>query len=179
MAARGGGRRGGGEGGGVSGADRAGEAGGSEAPEPASAAIPHGALRGTIAAMAMTGMRAFTIDVGIVEESPPRAIVRQRARGLIREIPRARREGVIELFHWAYGAGGGAAFAALPASLRLKPWAGPLYGLALWFGFEAVLAPGLGLSQATRLRGRERLALALDHLLYGFVLAETRRRPQA
>ena len=29
----------------------------------------HGALRGAIAAMAMTGMRTFTIETGIVEDS--------------------------------------------------------------------------------------------------------------
>ena len=35
--------------------------------------VAHGALRGAIAAMAMTGMRAFTVDMGIVQETPPRA----------------------------------------------------------------------------------------------------------
>ena len=144
--------------------ERGGEGG---APDSATMRIMHGALRGTIAAMAMTGMRAFTIDFGIVEEPPPQAIVRQRARGLIRRV------------HWIYGAAGGAAFGAIPGPVRLKPWAGPVYGLGLWLGFEAVLAPGLGLSQATRLRAHERVALAADHLLYGLVLAETRRRPQA
>ena len=86
---------------------------------------------------------------------------------------------MVELAHWIYGAAVGAAFGAIPGPVRLKPWAGPVYGLGLWLGFEAVLAPGLGLSQATRLRAHERVALAADHLLYGLVLAETRRRPQA
>jgi hypothetical protein len=36
----------------------------------------------------------------------------------------------------------------------------------------------LGLTQAKRLRPAERSALAADHLLYGFVLSEMRRRPQ-
>ena len=147
--------------------------------EPSHAAeIAHASLRGAIAAMAMTGMRAFTVDLGIVEQTPPQAIFRQRARGLIRRVPRARRRAAVELAHWAYGAGGGAAFALLPAGVRRRPWAGPAYGLVVWLGFEAAVAPTLGLKQATRLRAAERAALAADHLLYGLVLSEIRARPQ-
>lgn len=139
--------------------------------------IAHGGLRGAIAAMAMTGMRTLTVDLGLVEETPPRAILRQRARGLYRLAPRGRQRSVRELFHWGYGAGGGAAFAALPAPIRLRPWAGPAYGLLVWLGFEVAIAPLLGLRQARRLRPVERFMFAVDHLLYGFVLSETRRRP--
>jgi hypothetical protein len=128
--------------------------------------------------MAMSGMRALTVDLGIVGQTPPEAILKQRARGLLRRVPRGRRRAAIELVHWTYGAAGGAAFAALPESLRRRGWAGPIYGLATWIGFEVGLAPALGLSQATKPRPLERLALAGDHLLYGFVLSETRRRPQ-
>ena len=140
--------------------------------------IAHGALRGVIGAMAMTGMRAFTVDFGLVEEPPPRAIIRQRAEGLLRRLPRNRRRGAVELFHWGYGAGGGAAFAVLPESMRGKPWAGPAYGLSVWLAFELAVAPGMGLKQARSVRPVERAALAIDHLLYGFVLSETRRKPQ-
>jgi hypothetical protein len=142
------------------------------------AEITHAALRGAIAAMAMSGARAVTTRFGLVEETPPRAIFRQRAPGLLRRVPRKRRQGVVELFHWAYGAGGGAVFGALPDKVRLTPWAGPVYGLVVWLGFELGLAPALGLRQAKEPRPVERLALAIDHLLYGFVLSETRRRPQ-
>jgi len=145
-----------------------------DAFEPAE--IAHGALRGAIAAMAMTGMRVMTVNLGLVEETPPRAILRQR--GIYRLVPRRKRRGATEIFHWTYGAGGGAAFAALPEGVRHQPWAGPVYGLFVWLGFELCLAPVLGLSQAKRPRPVDRLALALDHLLYGFVLSETRRRPQ-
>ncbi len=140
--------------------------------------IAHGALRGTIAAMAMTGMRTFTIETGLVEDSPPEALFRQRARRLIRQVPRRRRRAVVELAHWAYGAGGGAAFAALPDGLRRRAWAGPAYGLVVWLGFELAIAPVLRLSQAKQLRAQERAALALDHVLYGLVLSEMRARPQ-
>jgi hypothetical protein len=126
----------------------------------------------------MTGMRAFTQDMGIVEQTPPKAIFKERARGLRRRVPRSRRRAVVELAHWGYGGAGGVAFGLLPDEVRLKPWAGPLYGLLLWAGFELGIAPALGLSQAGKLRVTERLALASDHALYGFVLSETRRRPQ-
>jgi hypothetical protein len=140
--------------------------------------IAHGALRGAIAAMAMTGMRTFTIETGIVDEPPPEALFKQKARRLLRQVPRPHRRAAVELAHWAYGAGGGAAFAALPEGLRRRPWAGPAYGLVVWLGFELAIAPALRLSQVKRARAQERAALALDHLLYGLVLSEMRARPQ-
>jgi hypothetical protein len=140
--------------------------------------VSHAAVRGAIAAMAMTGMRAFTVDMGIVEQTPPEAIFKQKAKGLIRLVPRRRRTATIELAHWGYGAAGGAAFGMLPQRFRMAPWAGPLYGFVVWIGFELGIAPALGLKQATKLRVRERVALAADHLLYGLVLSEMRARPR-
>jgi hypothetical protein len=140
--------------------------------------VAHATLRGAIAAMAMTGMRAFTVSAGLVEEPPPRAIVRQKARGLLRHVPRRRRRAAIELAHWGYGAGGGAAFGALPEDVRRRRWAGPVYGLVAWLGFELGVAPVLGLRQAKERRAVERATLAADHLLYGLVLSEMRERPR-
>jgi hypothetical protein len=141
--------------------------------------IAHASLRGAIAAAAMTGMRAFTVDVGLVDQTPPQAIAKQRkARGLLRRVPRGRRRAAIELAHWTYGAVGGAADAVLPQDIRRQPWSGPAYGLLVWVGFEACLAPMLGLKQAKKQRPVERAALAADHLLYGLVLSEIRARPQ-
>jgi hypothetical protein len=140
--------------------------------------VAHAAGRGAVAAMAMTGMRAFTVGLGIVEQSPPQAILKQKARGLMMLVPRNRRRAAVELFHWGYGAGGGAAFALLPDELRRRPYAGPVYGLLIWLSFELGLAPVLGLSQSKRLRPVDRLGLAADHLLYGAVLSEGRRRPR-
>jgi hypothetical protein len=140
--------------------------------------VLHAAGRGAVAAMAMTGMRAFTVSLGIVEQTPPQAIVRQKARGLLALVPRKRRRAAIELFHWGYGAAGGAAFGLLPDELRRRPYAGPVYGLAIWLGFELGIAPVLGLSQAKQPRPVDRAGLAADHLLYGLVLNEGRKRPQ-
>jgi hypothetical protein len=140
--------------------------------------LAHATLRGAVGAMAMTGMRVCTVDLGIVDETPPQAIFKQRARGLLALVPRKRRRAAVELAHWGYGAVGGLMFGLLPARLRRQPWAGPLYGLLTWVGFEAGLAPALGLAQAKQLRPVERAALAGDHLLYGLVLSEGRSRPQ-
>jgi hypothetical protein len=134
-----------------------------------------GAVRGAVGAMAMTGMRVLTTELGLVEETPPQAVSRQRARALLRRAPRRQRRGLIEAAHWAFGAGGGAAFGALPGRVRARRWAGPVYGLVVWLGFELGIAPVLGLNQAKRVRAVDRLALAADHLLYGLVLSGTRR----
>jgi hypothetical protein len=140
--------------------------------------VLHAAGRGAVAAMAMTGMRALTVNLGIVEQAPPQAIFKQKARGVMALVPRKKRRAAIELFHWGYGAGGGVAFALLPDGVRRRPWAGPLYGLAIWLGFELGIAPALGLSQSKKPRPVDRAGLAADHLLYGLVLNEGRRQPQ-
>jgi len=141
-----------------------------------------GAAWGAIGAMAMTGMRVITIELGLVEQTPPQALSVQRARGvrgLLRRAPRKQRRGLLEAAHWAFGAGGGAAFGALPRTMRSHPWAGPAYGLTVWLGFELGIAAALGLSQAKRARPFDRIALAADHLLYGLVLSATHRPTQS
>ncbi|MES1193907.1 MAG: hypothetical protein ABUM26_06240, partial [Solirubrobacterales bacterium] len=73
--------------------------------------------RGAVGAMAMTGMRVLTTELGLVEQTPPAAVSRQRARGLralLRRAPRRQRRGLVEISHWTFGAVGGAAFGALP-----------------------------------------------------------------
>lgn len=144
-----------------------------------------GIVRGTGAAMAMSAMRQVTTGLGLVEQTPPDAILKQRAFGLLVRRPRlafflARRQvAVVELAHWAYGAGGGAAFALLPHSLLDKKWAGIAYGLGTWVIFELSIAPVLGLDQATKVRPVERLMFAADHVLYGVILAGDRRWVQS
>ena len=43
--------------------------------------VVHAAARGGVGAMAMTGMRVITTELGLLEQTPPQAIARQRARG--------------------------------------------------------------------------------------------------
>ena len=57
-------------------------------------------------------------------------------------------------------------------------WSGPVYGLLVWIGFDAVVAPALGLTERDWPKGRERAVFIADHLLYGFVLDEMRERPR-
>jgi hypothetical protein len=129
------------------------------------------AARGAIAAMAMTGMRTFTKEAGWLEEAPPDAVFSQDPTGLLAKIPETKRPIVIELSHWAFGAIGGMAFITMPSSVRKHPWAGALYGLLVWGAFEAAVAPLLRLSQARRLRLLDRAVLAVDHVLYGVIVA--------
>ncbi|MGH3094408.1 MAG: hypothetical protein ACRDMV_00230 [Streptosporangiales bacterium] len=141
------------------------------------AGLAGASIRGVAAAMTMTGMRSLTADLGLIEATPPEIVVGRRASHILEQLPAERRKAVIVVMHWAYGAGGGAMFAMCPARLRRAPWAGPLYGLALWFGFEVLLDPALGLKRHRSGSLTERLTLAADHLLYGAVLVGFRRRP--
>lgn len=139
-----------------------------------------GVVRGTLAAMTMTALRQVTIGLGLVEQTPPDAILKQRAFGFVVRDPRlafllaTRQVALVELAHWLYGAVGGAAFARLPQSMRTHEWAGPAYGLATWVAFELQVAPVLGLEQARMIRPVEHLMFAVDHLLFGIVLVGDR-----
>jgi hypothetical protein len=153
-------------------------AGNGGAPGDAGAGeIALAALRGVIGAAAMSGMRELTVSLGIVDEPPPRAIARQQTKGLFHVVSRRRRRIGVELMHWFYGGVAGIVFGLMPEGLRRRAWFGPAYGVALWVGFDRVQAPLMGLKQAEA-GPAERIALIADHLLYGFVLSEMRRRPQ-
>ena len=60
--------------------------------------------------MAMTGMRnVHGQSVGLVEQTPPEAIVKQTRRGLLAaRCPASSGGPAVELLHWGYGAAGGA-----------------------------------------------------------------------
>ncbi|HEX4812802.1 MAG TPA: hypothetical protein VFV66_08625 [Nonomuraea sp.] len=132
--------------------------------------ILRAAARGAIASMAMSGLRQFTTALGLVRQTPPEAVIKATASEAFRRVPAERRPAVVELVHWTYGSGGGAVFGLLPRLIRERPWAGPLYGVLFWAGFEAVIAPALGLPRKPE-TGVERLALLADHLLYGAMVA--------
>ena len=134
------------------------------------------AFRGIVGAMALTGVRVFAKDAGLIREEPPRRLTRKRARGLFKSVPRGRSGVVVELAHWAMGGAFGAVFGALPASIRQRLWSGPAFGFAVWVGFDGVVAPMLGLERNWP-KGRERLVFLVDHLLFGLVLNEMRSRP--
>ena len=132
--------------------------------------VPRASARGAIGAMAMSGVRSVTTASGLVGETPPEAILEQRAPRLLAAVPKQYRQAAVELLHWGYGAAGGAAFGAFPRGLRRRGWVGPVYGLLVWVLFEAGIAPALGLAQAKQRRVAERVAFLADHLLYGVVV---------
>ncbi len=127
--------------------------------------------RGLIAAMAMTGVRRVSLNLGLLEAAPPEEIAGRKARRLLRRLSPPHREVAIELAHWGYGSAGGAAFGLLPVAVRRHPAAGPAYGLGAWLLFELVVEPLLGLGIPRRRKITTRAMLLLDHALYGTVVA--------
>jgi hypothetical protein len=133
-------------------------------------AVVRAAARGLVAAMAMTGVRTVTAAIGAEEKSPPEAIVEKHVP-IVQRLPQRHRQALTELAHWAYGAGGGAVFGLLPGRVRTHPAMGPAYGLTVWLSFETVIAPVLGVQHARQHSVLWRAVVALDHILYGIVVA--------
>ena len=134
-------------------------------------AVGRAFARGVIAAMAMSGLRKATTGLGLVERIPPERVASEATPALVRRIPPERRDAVVELAHWGYGGLGGAAFGLLPALVRRQGWAGPVYGAAVWLGYELCVAPILGLHRQKEPAVSERAALVADHVLDGVVVA--------
>jgi hypothetical protein len=135
-----------------------------------------GAMRGVIGALAMTGMRQFAADVGLIEKTPPEEMA-ENAEGMMAKVPQDKRKAAVLGIHCAVGAAGGVSYGILPDPVRQKAWSGPLWGLAIWVGYEAGVAQLLNLKHAYDFPARERAAIIADHLLYGYVLSQTQRRP--
>lgn len=125
--------------------------------------------RGLAGAMAMTGMRQVTSNLGLVDTAPPEAMVGKAAPDRLRRLRPRTRTAVTELAHWTYGAVGGVGYGLLPARARRQPLSRPLYGLAVWLSFEAGIAPLLGLG-APHGKVVGRIAVMADHVLYGVVV---------
>ncbi len=132
------------------------------------------ARRGVVAAMAMTGMRQVTVGLGLLPKPPPVEIATEGVPSLFSLVPSDLREEAVELAHWGYGAAAGAAFGTFPPALRCHRWAGPLYGLATWAFFEAVITPALGLRGPEERSMAERAAIIADHVLFGAIVGARR-----
>jgi hypothetical protein len=130
-----------------------------------------GGLRGLVGAMAMTGVRTVTASVGADEKSPPQAILDWGAPRVMDRLPERSRAAITELVHWTYGAMGGVLFGLLPAPVRRNRWAGPAYGVAFWLAFEFGIAPLIGAERAHRRHLVWPALVAVDHVLYGVVVA--------
>ncbi|TDC58285.1 hypothetical protein E1281_01925 [Actinomadura sp. KC345] len=142
---------------------------GSDMPARNAGTVVRAGARGLVAAMAMTGVRTVTAAVGPHEETPPEAFVKEHLP-FLGKLPPRHQEALTELFHWTYGAAGGVAYGLLPRGIRGSTLSGPLYGLAIWLGFEAGIAPMLGVRHVHEHGFQWRAAVALDHVLYGVVV---------
>lgn len=121
--------------------------------------------------MAMSGMREVTTGLGWLDRTPPEEIVTDEAPALVRSLSEGRERVVIQLAHWGYGIGAGAAFGLLPERFRRSRVAGPAYGLSTWLVFELVVAPALGVDISRGNTVKSRISLIADHLLYGIIVA--------
>ena len=137
--------------------------------------VGHATVRGVVGAMAMSGVRNITSEIGLIRDPPPVALAKRASKTRLRRVPKRLRRPVVELLHWQVGAVGGATFAVLPDQLRKQAWAGPVWGVLIQSSFGLVIAPALGLKQAKRPSTREQAALLVDHLLYGYVLSDLPR----
>ena len=140
--------------------------------------IANGAMRGCVGALAMTGLRQFAADLDLVEKTPPEELADKPARGLIESVPPDRRQAAVLTLHCAVGAAGGVGFGMLPDAIRHRGWAGPAFGVLIWVVYELVVEPLLGLEPVKRDKPSERAVLVADHVLYGYVLSETRGQPR-
>jgi hypothetical protein len=129
------------------------------------------AIGGLVGAMAMTGMRTLTGELGLLPEPPPDKVARQGVPALFERVPEDYRRAAIELAHWGFGIAAAVPFAVLPRPLRRARLAGAAYGIGTWALFESVLAPALGIPRDDHPRLGERAALIADHALYGMVVA--------
>jgi hypothetical protein len=133
-------------------------------------------IRGVVAAMAMSGLRRMTTALGLLKETPPEEVADRGVPELFNRIPDDRRDEAIELAHWTFGGLAGAGYAFLPDPVRRRRWAGPVYGLAVWVAFEAVIGPSLGLRAHKERGATERAMIILDHALYGAIVGAQPRR---
>jgi hypothetical protein len=135
-----------------------------------------GAVRGAIAALAMSGFRSLASDLGLVEKTPPEAIA-ENTDGVMAKIPSGWRPAAVRVLHIGVGAVGGATYGVAPDPVRQKAWSGPIWGVAIYVTYEFGVAPLFGLKHARDVDLDEQAVIVADHLLYGWILSETRRRP--
>lgn len=135
-----------------------------------------GATVGVLATVAMSGVLAVAARAGLLQEPPPRAIVRRLLPGLSTEAVDA---GAV-LAHLGYGGAAGVVHRAL---LRGPgPIPSVLYALALYAGSYEGWVPVLRALPPAHLDDRRRQAsMIAAHVAYGFALGvlgrRARRRP--
>ena len=136
------------------------------------------ALRGVVGALAMTGMRQFAAELGLIGTTPPEELAEKADAVSDTPVPEDKGRAAVLALHCAVGAAGGVGFGMLPDSIRQQPWGGPAWGLVIWLGYELAVEPLLGLGPVERDKPSEHAAIVADHLVYGYVISETRGQPR-
>lgn len=136
-------------------------------------AIARTAAGGALAAMSMTGFRRVTTHLGLVGRLPPEEMAKAIARPAMKKLPPNLQQVAIEALHWGVGITAGALFALLPRSLYQVKGIGALYGLAVLASYEFGIAKLLGIPSHQH-TAVERTAIALDHMIYGILIARGR-----
>ncbi|MGN6742675.1 MAG: hypothetical protein ACTHJL_05175 [Amnibacterium sp.] len=130
-----------------------------------------GAAAGLAATIAMSGALAVAARAGLLQEPPPRAIVRRLLAGLS---PEAVDAGAV-LAHLGYGSSAGVVHRALLGAPG--PAASVLYALGLYIGSYEGWVPVIRALPPAHLDDRRRQATMLAaHLVYGFALGVLGRR---
>lgn len=148
---------------------------------PASIAVRllRGAAAGTVATAPMSVLMLGAGKLGLMGEQPPEAIARRalaEATGTEPGSPAS--QALAVLAHVAFGAGSGAAYAALPRPARVPaPVAGTAFSLAVWAASYRGWVPRIGaLPHAEHDRDDRVAAMVAAHVLFGAVLGNLERR---
>jgi hypothetical protein len=144
------------------------------------ARMARGALAGTVATAAMSGLMLAGARAGLMREQPPKRVVRALLPGH-RHRPKPGERALGTLAHFAFGAASGALFGLLVGDRRPRIPAGVAYALALWVSGYQGWIPQLKIMPpiSQDLPGR-RAVMAAAHVVYGaaLVLALNRISPE-
>ena len=65
------------------------------------------------------------LGLGLIDRTPPEAILAEGVLSLLRKIPENPQTATIELAHWGYGGTAGALYSLLPSRIKRRRAAGP------------------------------------------------------
>ncbi|WP_061294015.1 DUF6789 family protein [Herbidospora cretacea] len=133
-----------------------------------------GAVGGLLATGAMSVVMLAGRGMGLMDEQPPKRVVRALLPGS-RHRPKQGERPLALLAHFGFGAVAGSAFAL--ATRRASPSAGAAYGLAMWLASYQGWVPALGaLPPVSRDQPGRQFVMAAGHVVYGVTLSSTLNR---
>ncbi|WP_245657826.1 DUF1440 domain-containing protein [Herbidospora mongoliensis] len=130
-----------------------------------------GAVGGLLATGAMSLVMLAGHRMGLLEEQPPKRIIRAVLPGP-RHRPKPGEKTLAVLSHFGFGAAAGSAFALATRQHRPPASVGAGYGLAIWLAAYQGWVPALGaLPPVSRDRPGRQVVMAAGHVVYGTTLA--------